>query len=232
VLSSAPLRVAAGISFSTISCKSMFACELAGTTAPTGSPSLALAQWDGNMARVFSVPVPRGAARPSLSSISCMATNCVAVGSAATDSGVEGLVVDIVNWRRFQVRTTPGDWIGGVACTSTSLCFASGYDRSAGFVLTIGNGAPGLATATPGDKLDGIACNGSSCLAVGVEPFPGRGNGHRVGSLVHISDGRATGTQLVAASGGFTSVGGPLIGPGFAAVGPGQLSGSQVATLP
>lgn len=75
-------------------------------------------------------------------------------------------------------------------------------------ILTVNRGVSEDAQALTGDELFGIACRASACTAVGEIDVPVGvpPKDMYYGTLVNVSGGKVTSTQLDGSSGGFNSV--------------------------
>jgi hypothetical protein len=98
-------------------------------------------------------------------------TTCLAVG--------DGLLVPITNGIAGTPQTVPYR-LTGIACTSSTQCWASGQDTTtspfSGIVVPITNGSPGTpeeVTASGAVTLSDIAClSATDCVATGQEAVP------------------------------------------------------------
>jgi hypothetical protein len=230
VTSSKVLTVPPGVTLTRISCVSLSSCTLSGDDIFTSPELFEIAHWDGTSLSLRPVRIPSGTTGPELEAISCSGATCVAVGSAFKGASVVGIVVRSVAGGPVELRTVAGDSLYGVSCVSTTLCYAAGFTRTGGFVVTIHSGvAVSPASATKPD-LFAIACHDSSCWAVGEILAPPGAPAKDVyyGAVLGVSAGKVTSTQLVAASDGFTNV--SRYGDMFAALGAGRATGSEVTT--
>jgi hypothetical protein len=230
ISSSKVVKIAAGVTLSHIACVSLDNCVLTGDDVFASPEALEVAHWDGTSLQLHQVPAPSGTTSPTLEGVSCSGGSCIAVGDAFKGAEVFGLVLDITgSGAAVHLRTVTADSIYGVWCTSPTTCYAAGFTRTGGVLLTIKSGVAGSQQAVSGDLM-GIACHSVTCVAVGerLAPPGAPAKAAYYGELVSVSFGKVTGTQLVPQSGGFSNVG--RAGSAFAALGAGQGIGSEVTT--
>lgn len=174
-----------------VSCESATTCSAVGYgQATVGGPETAFAaRLAGATWTLETVPAPSGATATSLDGISCPAAKaCVAVGSVTTAAGTAPLV-EAWNGRAWSASASPalpdgdGGELLGVACPTSSSCFATG-DRqlSGGAEASLGerrSGASWTLTATPdvtgafATVLTGVACVATACTASGYSVADG-----------------------------------------------------------
>ena len=230
VSSTKVVKITAGVTLSHIACVSLDNCVLTGDDVFASPEALEVAHWDGTSLDLHQVAAPTGTTSPTLEGVSCSGGSCISVGDAFKGADVFGLVLHITGGgTAVHLRTVTADSIYGVWCTSATTCYAAGFTRTGGVLLTINSGVAGSQQAVSGD-LFGIACHSVTCVAVGEKlPPPGApAKAAYYGVLASVSSGRVTGTQFVPQSGGFTNVG--RAGSVFAALGAGQGTGSEVTT--
>ncbi len=172
-----------------MSCPSPAACVAVGTqdTSGTGGNRL-IERWNGTKWVAQLSPVPSGAQTSSLSSVKCSSSAfCIAVGQYTTSSTVTKTMALRWSSNRWTLLPTPNanapvNVLSGVACTSTSNCFAVGssftsvgdtaetltlVERWDGPRWTIVP-SPNVANATE-SGLNSVACSSSTdCFAVGT----------------------------------------------------------------
>jgi hypothetical protein len=215
-----------------LSCVSMTSCELAGVSFFTSPQGIAVGSWNGRrLTSVHTVRGPRGASSTSIESISCWRSHCAVVGFAHL-SGLkfDGVVVTTSGGKPGRLHTAASDLFYGVSCVSATRCYADGFGSgsTAGLVVTLNRGAAShrhvLATA----DLFSIECAGSTCVAAG-KVLDNSAPAFYDGVLQPVSAGALSGSlTTVSVSGGYTGI--ARRGPGFAAIGASQGSGSEVTT--
>jgi hypothetical protein len=233
VVSTKSITLKPGITLTRISCVTTSSCALSGNdifTTPTG---LDFGHWDGSSLTVRQVPAPTGTSASSLQAVSCSGPTCVAVGSAIKGTGVDGLIVRSTAGGVPQLRVVPGYSIYGVSCPSATLCYASGFTRTGGFVLPLKPDGAGPVASVSADLL-AIACHATACVSAGetLAPPGAPAKDTYYGALVTTASGKVTSTELVADSGGYSNI--AQYGGAFVALGAshGQLVGfgSEVTT--
>ena len=103
------------------------------------------------------------------------------------------------------VQTVPGTSdLSGVACATSSSCFAVGSENEEGVVVPIDDGVPGPPQVVSGtDNLQSVTCiSAQSCIAVGTGPFtfPPEPT-TTAGKVVAIDNGQASIEAVVAGMG-------------------------------
>ena len=138
------------------------------------------------------VPV-KGLPQPSadnlLTGVSCVGTDCVAVGYDQSPSGQVNNAILVSsnsgqNWSLSANVPQPSgssQWLSGVSCISGAQCVAVGYEtNNAGYNLnqvlvsnnggqnwTLASNVPQPGISTNGDTLNAVTCNAVECVAVG-----------------------------------------------------------------
>lgn len=122
--------------------------------------------------------------------IACGSTSsCDAVGAAPSVSpGGPGAVVTVIKGIPVKTRTTKTNYFDGVACASSTTCYAGTSAGGHGAVVTLKGGVPGAAhTVVSASQLGAVACaNSTTCVAVGAF-YDRLGAGH--GAVVKLTDG-------------------------------------------
>jgi hypothetical protein len=137
---------------------------------------------------------------------------CEAVGYADTTTGVTGLTLTIEQGVVGPLTVTKDFAYEGVWCSGVGVCGTDG-NRT---------------TGTSSTELFGIECNGLLCTEAGK--VRASKTGPFVGVLITTAIEHKSKTSKVSEVAGFTDISRRGPGSGFAAVGPGQTSGS-VLTL-
>jgi hypothetical protein len=174
---------AVAIGIQAVSCVSPSDCTAVGDAALnnfTQQTSLA-EHWDGHGWSIEPMPALGTSNEPILTSVSCAGTTCMAAGVIFTSTG-EAPLAEQFNGSKWSVTTlaTPtgasGLAVRGLACTSTSNCYAVGAaGTSPGSSVTLieqWNGANWAVISSPNaagnNTLNGISCTSTqSCMAVG-----------------------------------------------------------------
>jgi hypothetical protein len=122
-----------------VSCTSATACTAVGSDFndhgdSTYDTETLAERWNGSNWTVQPSADPSGATNSSLSSVSCTAAVCSAVGSSNGATLAESW--DGNTWT-LQATPNPsgGGNLSGVSCTSAAACMATGYDVSGGGVV-------------------------------------------------------------------------------------------------
>jgi hypothetical protein len=167
-----------------VSCASATSCAAVGDTYGGAVPLAE--QWNGAAWSLVRAPLPAGARRATLTSVSCPdPSNCIAVGSVNDNSGITPTtLVEAWNGSRWSVVPNPnppgaiasGFW--AVNCDATSSCTAVGNTAEGpGAETTLvehGNGSAWAIVASPGvpgteTSLEAVACrSASACTATGA----------------------------------------------------------------
>ena len=164
-----------------VSCKTASSCMAVG-----GADGGLLAErWNGTAWKVQNVPGPTGSQFGFFFAVSCARSgSCEAVGGYSNSSGAFVTLGARWNRIRWQVQRTPdparasANYLGGVACTSSSDCIAVGQGNGEGTPVTLAERWDGDAwglqpipspIGAAENQLNGIACSSSSdCEAVGT----------------------------------------------------------------
>jgi hypothetical protein len=174
---------AAAIGIGAVSCVSPSDCTAVGVAALNNfTQQTTLAEhWDGQGWSIEPAPALGTSDQPVLNSVSCAGAACMAAGTIFTSAG-EAPLAEQFNGTKWSVTTlaTPAGASGlavrGLACTSTSNCYAVGATgTSTGGSVTLierWNGTSWAVVSSPnaaGDNtLNGISCTSTqSCMAVG-----------------------------------------------------------------
>jgi hypothetical protein len=164
-----------------VSCTTATACTAVGNIV-TGSNAAPLAErWNGVHWTIQKVPLPSGAARSLLTSVSCPTKNsCFAVGFATNASNQQRTLAERWNGKTWQITPTPNPArkqeieLASVSCPSVNSCVAVGTVIEGTFAQ-VWNGKSWKATsAVPNPKnavqsqLAGVSCPSTGdCIAVG-----------------------------------------------------------------
>jgi hypothetical protein len=226
VTGSKPVKVPAGVTIDRIFCSRLRTCAVAGTNFFASPIGIEVGSWNGSKLSLHRVAPPKGSTDTVIEGISCWGTSCEMVGYADKVAVVHGLTLAVNRGKPGRLRTVNGDSLYGVSCVSRSRCYAVGFDRDGGVVLTLNGGVAGSPQATRSD-LFAIACTGSACTAAGEQ----LGGTAFVGTLVAVAAGRVTSSQVVSASGGYDGDGAVARVRGVVtAVGPAHRGGSEITT--
>jgi len=226
------VKVPPGVTLSSIDCASLRNCMVAGTDFFTTPAGIEVGSWNGRKLRLHLVPVPRSGSLTTVGGISCQGSWCVVAGYVTKGTSSLGLVLTVHNGNPRRLRTVPGDFFYGVACTSSARCYASGFvAHGAGIVVTLNGGVAGSSQHFKSADMFGIACGRTTCTSVGEELAPPSSGNSYWGVIATLTGGKLTATQIDSAVGGFDGFDNVArIGNFFAAVGPAQHGGSEVST--
>ncbi len=168
-----------------VSCSSPTSCVAVGYEYTTSSlPQTLIESWDGTSWTIATSP-DRGSADNLLSGVSCSdPTDCVAVGSSYSSTGVWQSLVESWDGTSWTIATSPDQGSGdnllfGVSCSSPTGCVAVGSSYSSTAVwqtlIESWDGTSWTIAASPdpgsGDNsLNAVSCaTSTNCLAVGAE---------------------------------------------------------------
>ncbi len=166
-----------------VSCSSPTSCVAVGYEYTTSSlPQTLIESWDGTSWTIATSP-DRGSADNLLSGVSCSdPTDCVAVGSSYSSTGVWQSLVESWDGTSWTIATSPDQGSGdnllfGVSCSSPTGCVAVGSSYSSTAVwqtlIESWDGTSWTIAASPdpgsGDNsLNAVSCaTSTNCLAVG-----------------------------------------------------------------
>jgi hypothetical protein len=162
-----------------VSCPSTTSCFAVGNYTASTQKTL-VEHWNGTAWAIVTSPNPTGASSAALNGVSCLSdTNCHAVGNYSASSTGKTLV-EHWNGTAWSVIVSPNPTsanfavLSGVACPSTTSCFAVGtsFVNSANNTLVEHwNGTAWSVVTNPTSfgVLSGVACpSTTSCFAVGT----------------------------------------------------------------
>ena len=215
------ITVPPGVTIDRISCTKLASCEVTGTDFLASPEAIEVGGWNGSKLSLHKVAPPKGTLDPSVQGISCAGTFCDVVGYADKGFNNVGFVVPVSRGKPGKLHTAPGDSLSGVACPSQSRCYAAGFTRTGGVVLTLNGASPAAPRPVKAD-LSAIACSGAACTGAG-EQLGGTGF---VGVLVAVNGGHVTSSTVVSPSGGYADV--ARMRDVFMAIGPAQHAGSEL----
>lgn len=174
---------ATGSDLLAVACSSATACTAVGDYFPSsGEPRTLAERWNGTTWSVKSSPNPTGSTDTQLEAVACSSGNaCTAVGSYFSSSDVTEALVERWNGTDWALQSSPhpagmSSFLGGVACTSSTVCTAVGviYSTSGGASEGLAerwNGSSWTKQSTPStgaDELYAVACPlAAVCTAVG-----------------------------------------------------------------
>ena len=214
--------VAAGTTLSSISCTAMTTCEIFGTNLPgIYINEYFLAALTGQKLLEPSLAGDNIYANPG--GISCFHVACVAVGWWVSGSNV-GSSGDAILTTKYglleEVATVGGPGLASVSCASSSICYATGLNRSV--VITLDDGAQGNRHSLPIQSPSSIECAGTTCWAAGLSD-----SNPNVDAFVMITKGVPAGSPITDTA---INAAPPAItrrGNGFAAIGPATNGGPK-----
>jgi hypothetical protein len=173
-----------------VSCTSASNCIAVGFGGNASGGQGPLAErWDGTSWSIQPVPLPAGAARAFLNSVSCVSANaCIAVGASldsASNNSPLAVRWDGTSWSIQQTPAPAGGQaviLNGVSCPSATSCTAVGSYQASNVTLTLAEAWDGTSwtvqpTANPAgageSALLGVACRSAGvCTAVGYRGNP------------------------------------------------------------
>jgi hypothetical protein len=158
-----------------VSCTSSTFCFATGYRA--GAVSYTYGEsWDGSKWTLQEEAAPLGTL--PIAGVSCTSsTFCMAVGSHTESNGNVVNLADKWNGTKWTAETTPNETgksnqLTAVSCTSSTFCFATGYDaeRAAGSYGETWNGSEWTLHEAAGEglKFAGVSCTSTFCTAVGT----------------------------------------------------------------
>ena len=226
------VTVPAGVTISSIACASLTSCTVAGTDFFATPTSIEVGSWNGSKLTLHQVKAPKGGANTNIGGVACWGSSCLVAGYAEKGTGSLGIVLAVDHGKPGKLTTVKNDFFYGIACASATSCYASGFvAQGAGVIVPLDKGVPGKPLTTGTADSFGIACGAGSCTAVGLELAPEGSGDNNWGVIFSVANGKITGTSTDSSVGGFDGSGNVArAGRFFAAVGPAQHGGSEVAT--
>jgi hypothetical protein len=179
-----------------VSCTSATFCMAAGEYATSSGGATLAERWNGKTWSVVASPNPASSTFSRLYGVSCTSpSNCIAVGSQYNaTTKVAKTLVELWNGKKWSIGADAvitgaptGAFLYGVACTSTTFCFAVGQRSVSGSVGTTvlaerWNGHSWAIVTTPKVanarylRLDAVSCTSTQrCDAVGYYLPPNAG---------------------------------------------------------
>jgi hypothetical protein len=163
-----------------VSCLSPASCTAVGNYQSGKHSHVTLAErWNGSAWSIQPVPLPAGAARAFLNSVSCTsASACIAVGSSLDSASNNSPLAERWDGTSWSIQQTPAPAGGqavilnGVSCPSATSCTAVGSYQASGVPFTLAETWDGTSwsvqpTANPASA-DDRALSGVSCRSAGV----------------------------------------------------------------
>jgi hypothetical protein len=232
VSSSKTVTPPAEVSLSALACTSVTSCVVGGTLFGTHM-SIEVGIWNGTKLSLHKVHGVKGGTTLGVQGVGCDGGTCWIVGTTLTPSGQVGIALPVTKHQVGSLqKVTAVVQLGGVACSSSTQCYADGFQENTGVIVDLSKtkvgGHHGVSSA---ESLAAIACSGKHCTAVGDQ----QDNDSPTlteGLVIALTSGKVTGTHPVAAASSFTGVAQPSSGF-LAAVGPGSditSSHSEVTT--
>ncbi len=182
--SQSAVAVPAVNSFTGVSCVSPSLCYAVGTV-HNRPGTLVVTIAGGRVARQASAPslgTPFG--------IACVsASSCVAVGTGVGNVGrFRGAVLTVASGRPGRITSTATNYFQGIACASSTTCYAGASSGGDGVVVTLTRGVPGAVhKVANSSQLGAVACaSAKSCLSVGAFYSS---SGAAAGALVKLTSG-------------------------------------------
>jgi hypothetical protein len=175
-----PPVVPKGGQFVAASCARAVCVAVGSYVNPAGKRMTLAERWNGRKWSMQRTPNPSHARASVLNGVTCSPGNeCIAVGSAIGVGGRRHALAERLTgrgWRIENVSRPSGaraESLAGVACSSSSNCWAVGYfaTRSGDRTLTMLRDSHGWHVATSGSSdgvLAGVSCLPNGCFAVGA----------------------------------------------------------------
>jgi hypothetical protein len=119
-----------------VSCSSSTACTAVGNYVNSSGINVTLAErWNGTEWSIQATPNPTGATESDLGAVSCASsTTCTTTGYYKNSSGIRVTLAERWNGTEWAIQTTPNPagatesfLAGGVSCTSSTACTATGF---------------------------------------------------------------------------------------------------------
>ena len=173
--------------FAQVACSKINSCFAVGNYATATVRKTLTERWNGAKWSRVPSPNPTGAIQSYLRGVSCQSvTSCFAVGDSVTSSSPASVsLIEQWNGTRWSIVANPNpafataDILTGVACASTTSCFAVGsYGLSSNFapaqtMIEQWDGTTWSLVASPSPSdgtLEGVTCpSTTSCFAVGTD---------------------------------------------------------------
>jgi hypothetical protein len=171
-----------------VSCPATTICIAVGTLDLPHAVSRLAERWDGKKWTALSTPNPTGAISSQLTAVKCTSTaSCIAVGQYNTLAAITKTLIMRWDGKRWTILPSPNgpvspvSVLSGVACSSTTNCFAvGGYfvstpdDSGERTLVEQWNGTTWSMVPSPNQPLtidnvlDGVTCtSAANCFAVG-----------------------------------------------------------------
>ena len=166
-----------------VACSSTTSCFAVGSSFDGSVGESLVERWDGTRWSIVASPNPTGSVGAGLTGVACpSASSCFAVGIVSTASSASKTLVEHWNGTSWSIMASPnpsgstGTELRGIACPSTTRCFAAGnYTTGSGgnTLVEQWNGASWSIVASPNPSgypvFGSVACpSTTSCNAVGI----------------------------------------------------------------
>lgn len=176
-----------GSGLDSVSCTAGGCTAVGQFTSSTGLNESLVEHWSGSSWSLTKVPAPSGNQGASLSGVSCVSTNCFAVGSFTSSSGTDQTLGLKETGSTWAIVPTPNNSaentnaLSAVWCSAVNACTAVGFSTKSVLLLTTsvtlaerwtGTSWSMQTTSNPSgvtlSSLAGVACaSATSCQAVG-----------------------------------------------------------------
>ena len=216
-----------GVILETLACSTLADCVVAGTDVFKRPAPYEIGTWAGGKLTLHSVGVPAKTTNTILNNLACFRTSCDAIGYVQRTSATIGVSVAMTDGDHFALHTIGANLPYGVSCISLTVCYAVGFNRTGGVVLTLHGGAMTSSAPTSAD-LYGIACAKTSCSAVGKQLAPSGSKAFYWGDVIPVVSGKPGTATPVPQTVGLESV--ARVGGDYTAIGLWQGAGSDAVS--
>gem|GEM_PF-599886 len=164
-----------------VSCTAAAACIAVGSSEQAATPTPLSERWTGTEWLLLSTPLPTGATKGSLTSVSCTAANACTAAGWSYKEGTYSPLLERWSGSSWTLQTATGvggtTLLEGVSCASATNCTAVGYylkvtGPPATYVVSW-NGSTWTRQTAPEptkSELMGISCSSTSaCIAAGFD---------------------------------------------------------------
>ncbi len=202
------ITLPSGVTMTSIACTTLSHCVLGGTQFFTSPMAIEIGFWNGTRLALKRVHGIANHNTTAVHGVGCHGSLCWVVGSAQ-GSNIVGFAVPIHKSAVGTLHTARGDSLTGVSCSDATHCYASGSPQSGGDLVALSASKIIKTTKiSPKVSLFGIACARTHCTAVGQQVDTSTRTTF-AGTLFSLLGGKATGSQEVKQSGGYTGVARP-----------------------
>lgn len=200
----------AGVTLAALACTSLTSCVVGGAQFFTTPMAFEVGVWNGKHLSLHKVHGLTGSTTLGIQGVGCAGSTCWIVGTAGTSSGDVGIALPVTKHKAGKPQKVHGlVQLGGVACSSSTHCYAAGFPQSGGAIVDLSRTKVGSHhTVSSTAPLYAIGCHKTHCTAVG-EQLDSSSKTSFTGVAINLVSGKVAHTHVVAASGGFTGVAQP-----------------------